>query len=156
MAEYPEKLAQLLEDFDFITDRNERAMMLIETADRFHDVPPSVATRPFPEEHRVPRCESEAYVWAEDRPDGTIKYHYAVENPQGISAKAMAVILDDTLSGAPLEQVASVPEDIVFRIFGKDLSMGKGQGLTGMVGMTTAAARRRLREREHQNADGRR
>ncbi len=156
MAEYPEKLAQLLEDFDFITDRNERAMMLIETADRFRDVPPSVATRPFPEEHRVPRCESEAYVWAEDQPDGTIKYYYAVENPQGISAKAMAVILDDTLSGAPLEQVASVPEDIVFRIFGKDLSMGKGQGLTGMVGMTTAAARRRLREREHQNADGRR
>ena len=146
MAEYPEKLKELIEDFSFVSDRNERAMLLIELADRFHDVPETVASRPFAEDHRVPRCESEAYVWAEDQPNNTLKYHFAVENPQGISARAMAVILDETLSGAPVEQVAQVGEDIVFQIFGKDLSMGKGQGLTGMVAMTTAMAREHLRE----------
>lgn len=157
MPEYPEKLNELLADFDFITDRSDRAMSLIELADRFQEVPERVATRPFPEEHRVPRCESEAFVWAEDQPDGTLKYHFAVENPQGISARAMAVILDDALSGAPLDQVAAVTEDIVFRFFGNDLSMGKGQGLTGMVGMAAGAARRRVREREgNQTADERR
>ena len=146
MADYPEKLKELLEDFAFVTDRSERAELLIELADRFQDVPERVARRPFPEDHRVPRCESEAYVWAEDQPDGTLKFHFAVENPQGISARAIAVILDETLSGEPVEQVARVGEDIVFEIFGRDLSMGKGQGLTGMVGMVKGLALQHLKE----------
>lgn len=152
MADIPEKLQELLEDFAFVTDRSERAELLIELADRFHEVPPRVATRPFPEDHRVPRCESEAYVWAEDQPDGTLKFHFAVENPQGLSARAMAVILDETLSGAPPEQIANIGEDIVFSFFGKDLSMGKGQGLMGMVGMVKGLTLQHLRE--HGRATG--
>ena len=141
---YPEKLAELLEDFAFIDDRNERAALLLEYADRFEEVPERIATRPFPEENHVQRCESEAYVWAEDQADGTLKFHFAVENPQGVSARAMSVILDETLSGEPIEQVAEVPTDIVFQIFGKEISMGKGQGLMGIVSMVKDAARRRL------------
>ena len=144
MAEYPEKLAELLEDFALVEDRNERAALLIEYADKFHEVPERIATRPFSEENHVQRCESDAYVWAEERPDHTLDFHFAVENPQGISARAMSVILDETLSGAPLEQVANVPTDIVFDIFGKDISMGKGQGLMGIVSMVQNAARERL------------
>jgi cysteine desulfuration protein SufE len=149
MATYPEKLAELLEDFAFVSDRNERAALLIELADRFPEVqvPERIATRPFPEEHRVPHCESEAYVWAEDLPDGTQKYWFAVENPQGLSARAMSVILDETCSGQPLEQVAEVPTDIVFTIFGKEISMGKGQGLMGIVSMVKHFARQRAAQR---------
>ncbi len=149
MVTYPEKLKELLEDFAFITDRNERAALLIELADRFPEVhvPERIATRPFPEEHRVPHCESEAYVWAEDLPDGTQKYWFAVENPQGLSARAMAVILDETCSGQPPEQVAEVPPDIVFTIFGKEISMGKGQGLMGIVSMVKHFARERAVQR---------
>jgi sulfur transfer protein SufE len=145
MADLPEKLATLLEDFEFIDDRNERAALLIEYADKFREVPERVATRPFPEENHVERCESDAYVWAEDQADGTQKYYFAVENPQGISAKAMSAILDETLSGEPPEVVAKVPCDIVFTLFGKDISMGKGQGLMGIVSMVTDAARARAR-----------
>lgn len=140
----PPRLQDILEDFAFV-DRGERAELLIEFADEFQDVPPSIATRPFPEENHVQRCESEAYVWAEDLPDGTQKYHFAVENPQGLSAKAWAVIMDRTLSGQPLPQVAAVPPDVIFQIYGKDLSMGKGQGLMGMLDHVTSAARRKLR-----------
>lgn len=149
MATYPEKLKELLEDFAFITDRNERAALLIELADRFPavQVPERVATRPFPEEHRVPHCESEAYVWAEDLPDGTLKYWFAVENPQGLSARAMSVILDETCSGQPPEQVAEVPTDIVFTLFGREISMGKGQGLMGIVSMVKHFARERAAQR---------
>ncbi len=148
MTEYPEKLQQILEDFRWITDRDEWAAYLIEIADRFQPVPERIATSPYPEDHRVPFCESEAYVWAEDRPDGTLKFHFAVENPQGLSAKAMAAILDETLSGQPLEQVAQVSDEIVLAIFGKNVSMGKGQGLMGLVAMVREAARKRLRERQ--------
>ena len=142
----PPKLQELLEDFAFV-DRNERAQLLIEFADRFKDVEPRIATRPFPEENHVLRCESEAYVWAEDNADGTLKYHFAVENPQGLSAKAWAVIMDVTLSGAPLEQVVRVSPDVIFTLYGKDVSMGKGQGLMGMLDHVTGAAKRRLLER---------
>lgn len=143
----PEAFQQMLADFAFV-DRSERIELLIEFADKFHDVPPEVATRPFPEANHVQRCESEAYVFPEDLPDGTVKFHFAVENPQGLSAKAWAVILDETLSGRPLEEVAAVAADSVFTVYGKDVSMGKGQGLMGITDMVTHAAKRRLAERK--------
>jgi cysteine desulfuration protein SufE len=149
MHDYPKKLSQLLEDFSLVTDRMERSEMLIELADRFQEVPECVATRPFPEEHRVQRCESEAYVWAEEQADRTLRFHFAVENPQGISARAMAVILKETLSGEPVEQVAQVPPDIVFQIFGREISMGKGQGLMGMVSMVQHEAKQQMARCDH-------
>ena len=143
MTDMPPKMAVLAEDFAFV-DRSERAEMLIEFADRFGDVPERVAKRPFPEDHKVIRCESDAYVWWEDNPDGTLKFWFAVENPQGLSAKAWAVIMDETLSGEPLEVVAATSPEAVFTFYGKDLSMGKGQGLRGMTDMVTLAAKRKL------------
>lgn len=145
-TDYPPKLAELVEDFKAISDRGERAEMLIEWADQFQAVPERIAARPFPEDHRVPACESEAYVWAEDLPDGTLKYYFAVENPQGLSAKAMAAILDQTISGQPPEKIAAVSSDIVLAIFGSEISMGKGQGLMGLVSMVQALARERVRK----------
>lgn len=144
MPDMPDRLKEMLADFSFVTSRSERAELLIELADRFEPVPPRIAVPPYPEEHRVQYCESEAYVWAEDQPGDSVKFYFAVENPQGLSAMAMAVILDETLSGAPVEQVAQVTPDIVLKIFGNDISMGKGQGLMGMVSVVRAEAKRRL------------
>jgi cysteine desulfuration protein SufE len=140
----PRKLADLLEALRLVPDRGERIQMLIGIADRFRRVPAEIASPPYPEAHRVPGCESQAYVWAEDLPGGTLKFHFAVENPQGISAMATSVILDETLSGAPLEQVARVPREIIYDIFGSELSMGKSMGLMGIVSMVQNFARRRL------------
>ena len=140
----PRKLADLLEALRLIPDRGERIQMLIGTADRFKRVPDRIATRPYPEDYRVPGCESQAYVWAEDQPGGTLKFHFAVENPQGISAMATAVILDETLSGAPPAEVASVPREIIYDIFGSELSMGKSMGLMGIVSRVQSFARRKL------------
>ncbi len=140
----PAKLARLVDAFALMPDRQERIETLIGIADRFRPVPPEVAQRPYPEENQAPACESEAYVWALPRPDGTLRFHFAVENPQGVSAMAMAVILDETLSGAPIEEVAEVPRDLPNKIFGTELSMGKSMGLSGMVALVTTAARRRL------------
>ena len=139
----PAPLADVVADFELV-DRSMRAEMLIEYADRFREVTPDIATRPFPERARAPRCESEAYVFAVDRPDGTMDLHFAVENPQGLSAKAWAVILGETLSGQPLDAVASMSGDALYRIFGRDLSMGKGQGLLGMLELVQHEARARI------------
>ena len=128
-------------------DRSERMETLIDYADRFVEVPAAVATRPFDERHRAPRCESEAYVWATDRPDGGLALHFAVENPQGLSAKAWATILTETVSGAPPEQLAAIDPDVIYSLFGRDLSMGKGQGLLGMLELVQFEARKRLEAR---------
>ena len=140
MPSVPGRLARtlaLLHGFE----RDDRIQMLVDIARRFRPVPERLASRPFPAERRVPGCESEAYVWAEPNADGTLDFHFAVENPQGISAMALAAILHDSLSGAPLDEVRAVPNDIVYEIFGTELSMGKSLGLMGMVGMVRAAAR---------------
>jgi sulfur transfer protein SufE len=142
----PQDLQTLLDDFKFITDRHERAEYLIDIASRFAEVkvPAEISARPHPEENHVVMCESDAYVWAVDQPDGTQRYYFDVLNPQGLSAMATGVILGETLSGLPLEQVAEVPSDIIFTLFGREVSMGKGQGLMGIVGMVTMFAKNKL------------
>ncbi len=150
-AAMPAPLAALAAEFEGM-DRGLRSESLIEYADQFEEVAPEIAKRPFPEANRAPRCESEAYVFTTDRPDGTLDLHFAVENPQGLSAKAWAVILLETCAGQPLEQVAAAPQDVIFRIFGRDLSMGKGQGLIGMLEVVQHEARRRLDRKRRADA----
>jgi sulfur transfer protein SufE len=147
VAQLPQALQEILEDFSYIEDRLERQEYLIQLADDFAKVrvPERIATQPYPEENHVQQCESEAYVWAEEQDDGTLKYYFDVLNPQGLSAMAMSVILDKALSGAALEEVAQVNPDVVFKIFGKNISMGKGQGLMGIVALAQREAKLRLK-----------
>ena len=42
------------------------------------------------------------------------------------------------------EQVAEINDEVVFEFFGKNISMGKGRGLMGIVNTVKAAARQKL------------
>ena len=136
----PEKLQQLVDMFQMF-DPADRTDLLLSYADQFTDVPPAIATRPFDRSHQIPQCESDAYAWARKHPDGTLKLYFAVENPSGISAKALAAILDKTLSGLPASEIATVSTDIVEKIFRQNISMGKGMGLMSMVQAVSALAK---------------
>lgn len=146
MGELPDKLAKFVRRVGRTQDRQERIQLLIDVSRRYRPVPPEVARPPYAEQFKVPACESQAYVFPEPNGDGTLTFHFAVENPQGISAMALAAILQDQLSGAPLEAVAAISPDIVYDIFGRELSMGKSMGLTGMVNLVASFARARLDE----------
>ena len=139
------KLQDVLELFSTFDDPADRTNLLLSYADQFREVPAEVATRPFSREHLVPHCESEEYVWALKQPDGTLALYFAVENPSGVSAKALGAILGRTLSGLPAAEIASITPDIVERIFRQNISMGKGMGLMSMVqavrSLAQAAAR---------------
>jgi cysteine desulfuration protein SufE len=126
---------------ELITDRQERIQILVDTAKSFRQAPADRISKPYPEENRVPGCESEAFAWTSLERGGLV-FEFAVENPQGISAMAMAEILREGLMGEPASAAESVPDDIVYRIFGKELSMGKSMGLMGMVQLIKAQARR--------------
>jgi cysteine desulfuration protein SufE len=133
MTSVPPKLQAVLDTFALFTDMADRTNLLLGYADQFREVPPEVATRPFDKTHLVPHCESEAYVWANRQSNGTLKLYFAVENPSGVSAKALAAILDRSLSGLPPADIATVTPDIVEQIFRQNISMGKGLGLMSMV-----------------------
>ena len=133
MDDYPSKLKELIEEFKLIENRNDRMDMLIYYADEFMEVPNDIVSRPYPEENRVPFCESGAFIFSKLDRDGKIHFYFAVDNPQGISAKAMAVIIDKTLSGESADVVAKIREEIVYDFFGKNLSMGRNMGLTSMI-----------------------
>jgi cysteine desulfuration protein SufE len=137
---YPPKLAELVETLGLL-DRGERIDALIGLAERFEEVPAEVARRPFPATSKVPACESDAYVFPAPRPDGGLDLHFAVENPQGLSAKAMAVILKENLEGEDPASYAELSAELPLEIFGRELSMGKNMGLMGMVAMVAHAAR---------------
>ena len=141
-----EKLEELQETLDMFADPASRADLLIGFADTFKPVPADIATRPYSKSHQVPQCESEAYVWAQLQPDRTLKLHFAVENPSGISAKALAVILDSVFSGQPAEDVLALDSDIVERVFRQNISMGKGLGLKSMVLAVQALTRNALKQ----------
>ena len=137
---YPPKLQSVIDMFAMF-DPADRTNMLLSYADQFREVPEEVASRPFDKSHQVPQCESDAYAWAMKRPDGTLKLYFAVENPSGVSAKALAAILDKTLSGLPSEDNSQVDASIVEKLFRQNISMGKGMGLMSMVEAVRSLAR---------------
>ena len=141
----PDKLAQLVEDLNSF-DRQERIEALISLSNRFVQPSETVACKPYNESHRVPGCESEAFVFTEATPGGKARYHFAVLNPQGISAMAMAVILKDALDNEDATLAGRVPDEVVYDIFGRELSMGKSGGLMNMIRLLKAQAARLQKE----------
>lgn len=134
----PPKLQEVLDDLSFLSDRRERIDYLIGLGEQFENAAPGEVERdPVT---RVPGCESEVYVRAVRAGEG-LDLRFAVDNPQGISAMAMATVLQDGLRGVPRAEIRNIPEELVYDLFGRDLSMGKSAGLMGMVRMTKAAAR---------------
>jgi cysteine desulfuration protein SufE len=113
---YPAKLQAVIDMFGMF-EPHDRTNMLLSYSDQFREVPREVAARPFDESHQVPQCESDAYAWAMKQADGTLKLYFAVENPSGVSARALAAILDKTLSGLTPEEIAQVDSSIVEKLF---------------------------------------
>jgi cysteine desulfuration protein SufE len=126
-------------DLAFFTDRSERIQALIELGESF--VNPGADIVPRSPANRVPGCESEVYVASEPAGSGR-RYRFAVDNPQGISAMALAKILEEGLSGASQDEIGQIPEDLIYDIFGRELSMGKSLGLTGMIRMVKVESAR--------------
>ncbi|MFN8423820.1 MAG: hypothetical protein U0470_10735 [Anaerolineae bacterium] len=49
----PPRLAEVIDALDMADDRSARIQMIVDIARRYREVPPSVASRPWDEDHRV-------------------------------------------------------------------------------------------------------
>lgn len=136
----PEGIRSVLDDLAFLEDRRARMEYLISLGESYQAADErEVPRRP---ETKVPGCESEVFFHALPIDSNHIRVRYAVDNPQGISAMAMAKVLEDGVAGATVEEVREIPENLAEQMFGRELSMGKGMGLGHMVRMAKDAARR--------------
>ena len=129
---YPTEIQDILDELSHFQERRDRIEILVSLADQFKGVPPSVAQEPFPIERKIPGCESEVFLWT-CLSDGMMHLEFAVQNPQGLSAKALAYILKMGLDGRPPSDAKLLDDDLVFSLFGTELSMGKSLGLTNMI-----------------------
>jgi sulfur transfer protein SufE len=144
MNDYPKKLADLAEALSSLSEQD-RIEMLLDFASKYKVVPAEIAKPPYPEENKVPFCESNAYVWSQLDSEGKLKLHFAVENPQGLSARALTVILSKTLAGELPEAIINIPADIITNIFSKNLSIRKKLGLTGILQRVQLEAKKYLK-----------
>ena len=133
MGTSPAKLELLIADIESVDDRMVRAEILTELGNSYQEVPAAVAHRPFSQEHKVTACQSDAYVWVVMSDQGLCFPYFAVENPQGLSAKALASLLTQGCSGVTAQEISAVSDGIVARVFGSTISMGKAEGLMNMV-----------------------
>ncbi len=140
LSQYPEELHEILEIINE-SSTSERHELLLDYSDRFQGVPEHIATRPYPESHRVVECESDVYVFTEKADNGGINFYIAVENPQGVSSRALSAILSESFNGASLETIERIPETLVFELFGRNVSMGKGAGMMGIIRLLKHFAR---------------
>ena len=136
----PVRLQEQLDDLALFPERQDRIEALISLGDEFTNPSSDEVIRST--ETRVPGCESEAYVVQTGSSAAGLKFRIAVDNPQGISAMALAVILQNGCSGASPQDINEISEDVVYDIFGRELSMGKSMGLTGMVRMVKNLAQK--------------
>ena len=100
----------------------------------------------------MPHCESDPYVFVEPMEaaaDPRLQVFFAVENPFGGSARALSAILNQTVNGLPASVIAGMPiDDLVPTLFGRNVSMGKGQGLLSIASVVKSLARNYVRSAE--------
>lgn len=145
MSIYPTKLVELAEMLSTLSEQD-RIEMLLDFSSKYIEVPAEIAKPPYSEKNKAPFCESNAYVWSNLSPEGKIRFHFAVENPQGLSARALTVILGNTLAGESPEAIINIPSNIITNIFSENLSIRKNLGLTGILQQVQAEAKKYLKE----------
>ncbi len=134
---YPAPIQEFVENLSYIDDRGDRVQALIDLSRSYK---PANHEKPYPADHRVPGCESEVYSWVNLTQDGNLDLEIAVDNPQGISAMALAAIITEGIQNQPPQTAAQLDEELVYALFGKELSMGKSMGLTNLIRQVKAQA----------------
>ncbi|MFA7290289.1 MAG: SufE family protein [Melioribacteraceae bacterium] len=140
-----DKLEKIVKFFENM-DNQEKIEYLISYADSFKEVPETIASKPYALDKKVEYCESGVYVWSIINEVGNPRFYFYVENPHGVSAKALCSILEEGLENADLQSVITIDTDIVFRIFGNNLSMGKNLGLIGIIQMIQRQVKRLIQD----------
>ena len=127
MADLPERLQEIVEDFNFLAGQ-EKLEYLLELAEQLE---------PFPERledqkanlDEVHECMTPVFIYAEEE-DGHLQYHFQIP-PESPTVRGFAAILQQGLAGATPEQVTGVPNEFYLQMGLQNVL--SGQRLNGIA-----------------------
>lgn len=131
-SEIAAKLDEIVEDFEFLGDWEERYRYLIELGDKLEGLPPEAKT----EDHRVQGCTSN--VWLVSRVEGaseSARIRLRADSDARI-VRGLVWLLLAAYDGESPRDVLEFPIEEFFRKLGLDkhLSRSRANGLRSMVG----------------------
>ena len=131
------RLDQIIEVFQSV-DGEMRLELLLDFARRLPPLPPHLADDAAREAHRVPECQTPVFLWVQAT-DGKLEMHTQVAE-EAPTVKGFLGILIEAFNGAPPEELAHAPRDLLERL-GLDAVIR----MTRTIGLTAVLAR--LRDR---------
>jgi cysteine desulfuration protein SufE len=113
-------------------DRSTRLETLLDYSRRLPALPERLEEQKGQGEHRVHECQTPVFLWVEVE-DGRVHIHADVprESP---TVRGFISLLARSLDGAPPEEVARVPDDLLDQLgLSETLGMTRTQGLTAIL-----------------------
>jgi cysteine desulfuration protein SufE len=107
------KLDRIVDEFAGLEPR-ERLELLLEFAESLPPLPPRLQAEKDRGEHRVHECQTPVFLWVEVE-NGQVQV-YADVAPEAPTVKGFVGILADAFFGASVEEVLSVPPDLLQRL----------------------------------------
>lgn len=108
----PGRLAEIVDEF-VDAPRDVVLEMLLEYSDAVPPVPTQWAGHAGMEQ--VPECQTAFFLHAEVHPDRTVSAHFDCP-PEAPTTRAFAGILAEGLTGATVDEVLAVPDDLYHRM----------------------------------------
>ena len=113
-------------------DRSTRLETLLDYSRKLPPLPERLEQERERDNHRVHECQTPVFLWVEVE-DGQVHIHADVprESP---TVRGFISLLARNLDGAPPEEVARVPDDLLDRLgLSETLGMTRTQGLTAIL-----------------------
>lgn len=140
MSELPPRLAEIIEDFQLVTD-SEKLEYLMELADALPPLPDWLLTR-RDEMEEVHECMSPVFVYAKKNDDGRINFFLDVPK-EAPTVRGYATILQEGLNNTTLDELMGVPTEFYLQMGLQQVL--SGQRLTG-IGAILAHMKRQAQQ----------
>jgi cysteine desulfuration protein SufE len=113
-------------------DDAEKLEWLIEVSDELPPLSPGRQGEPLPAACRVPECQTPVHLWVENRGG---RVHLEADVPRNApTVRGLVTVVVRGLEGATVEEVLSIPDDLLPRLgLTTALGMQRQQGLRGVV-----------------------
>lgn len=130
MSELPERLAEIVEDFNLLVGR-EKLEYLLEFAENLRPLPDWLKNK---RDHmdQVHECMTPVFVYAEKQNGDGLTYHFDIP-PEAPTVRGYASILQKGLEGATAEEIQAIPHEFYLGMGLQDVITG--QRLNGMSAM---------------------
>lgn len=112
MAELPDRLQEIVEDFAFCVGQ-EKLEFLLEFAEKLPPLPGWLRAKQS-EMDQVHECLTPVFVYAEQK-NGRFHYHFDIP-PEAPTVRGFAALLQEGLDGATAEEITAVPNEFYLQM----------------------------------------